>query len=68
MFLFYFSDKDEKRVGREGSSKFSYVLMLNKICTGDYFPEISIGTTLVVSFQILTLVLRGRGCERRKRI
>ena len=32
------------------------------------FPEIYFGRTLVVSFQLLPLVLGGRGCGRRKRI
>ena len=32
------------------------------------FPEINFGRTLVVSVQILTLVLGGRGCGRRKSI
>ena len=32
------------------------------------FPELSFGKTLVVSFQLLPLVLGGRGCGIRKRI
>ena len=32
------------------------------------FPAINIGTTLVVLFQVLPLVLGGRGCDIRKRI
>ena len=32
------------------------------------FPAINFGRTLVVSFQLLPLVLGGRGCGRRKSI
>ena len=32
------------------------------------FPAMNFGRTLVVSFQLLTLVLGGRGCGIRKRI
>ena len=35
-FGFNFFDKDEKGVGREGSSYFPYLLMLIKLWTGDF--------------------------------
>ena len=40
-FDFNLFDEDEKRLGREGSSEFTYLLMLIRICPGNWKTQLN---------------------------